>query len=132
MEWISVKDRLPEYDAFVIGCDAAETMDIGQVNYISGEFFDLDGEPAPVTHWMPLPELPRKEKCSMNIKQQKPIDFRIVSAPVKIAFDCPHCEEAVEIPWRDVAAPDGWNDVWPSVDCPECGKSVELGEWEYD
>lgn len=58
MEWISVKNRLPEYDEPVIGCDA-EMMDIGLVNYISGEFFDLDGDPTSVTHWMPLPDIPK-------------------------------------------------------------------------
>lgn len=36
-EWISVKDKLPEYDEPIIGCDA-EMMDIGLVNYISGDF----------------------------------------------------------------------------------------------
>lgn len=68
----------------------------------------------------------------MSIKQQKPTDFRIVSAPVKIAFECPHCVEYVEIPWRCVDAPESWSGGWPPVDCPERGKSVKLGEWEYD
>lgn len=68
----------------------------------------------------------------MKMKQQKPTDFRIVSAPVKIAFCCPYCEEEIEIPWRDVDVPESWSDEWPFVDCPECGKSVDLGEWEYD
>lgn len=68
----------------------------------------------------------------MSIKQQKPTDFWIVSGPVGILFECPHCGEKVEIPWRDVDKPECWSDPWPDVDCPECGKSVELGEWEYD
>lgn len=68
----------------------------------------------------------------MSIKQQKPTDFRIVSAPVEIAFECPHCGEEIKIPWRDVDVPECWSDLWPSVECPECGKSVDLGEWEYD
>lgn len=68
----------------------------------------------------------------MSIKQQKPTDFRIVSAPVEISFECPHCGEEIEIPWRDVDVPECWSDHWPSVDCPECGESVDLGEWEYD
>ena len=68
----------------------------------------------------------------MSIEQQKLVDFCIVSAPVKIAFECPNCGEEVEILWRDVDAPDGWSDRWPPTNCPECGKSVELGEWEYD
>ena len=68
----------------------------------------------------------------MSGRKQKPTDFRIVSAPVKITFECPHCGEYVEILWRDVDVPESWSDGWPPVDCPECGKPVELGEWEYD
>lgn len=68
----------------------------------------------------------------MISRKQEPIDFRIVSAPVKIAFECPHCREEVEIPWRHVDVPESWIDKWPPIDCPECGKSVELGEWDYD
>ncbi len=68
----------------------------------------------------------------MSIKQQKPTDFRIVSAPVKIAFECPHCGEEIEIPWRDVDCPESWSDGWPPTKCSECGKFVELGAWEYD
>ncbi len=68
----------------------------------------------------------------MNIKQQELTDFRIVSAPVEIALECPHCGEEIKIPWRDVDAPECWSDRWYPVDCPECGKSIELGEWEYD
>lgn len=68
----------------------------------------------------------------MSTKQRYPTDFRIVSAPVEIAFKCPHCGEETKIPWRDVDVPECWSDLWPSVECPECGKSVALGEWEYD
>lgn len=32
----------------------------------------------------------------MTIKQRKPTDFRIVSAPVSIALECPHCGEKIE------------------------------------
>lgn len=60
-------------------------------------------------------------------------DFIIISAPVSIAFDCPHCgEERVKIPWKDVNAPDYWGDRWPDVECPFCRKPVRLGEYEYD
>ena len=68
----------------------------------------------------------------MTVKKQNLTDFRIVSAQVKITFECPHCGEEIEIMWSDVDCPESWFDIWPAVDCPECGKSVELGEWEYD
>ncbi len=59
-------------------------------------------------------------------------DFRIVSAPVAIAFECPFCEYEIEIPWKDVYAPGCWQDEWPDVKCPECGELVSLGDWTYD
>ena len=59
-------------------------------------------------------------------------DFYIVSAPVKISFLCPYCGERVEIKWVDINPPEYWSDVWDNVECPECGKEVELGDWEYD
>ena len=68
----------------------------------------------------------------MSAIKQKPTDFRIVSAPEKIEFECPRCGEHIEIPWRNVDAPASWSDTWSPAVCPECGKSVDLGEWEYD
>ncbi|MBQ8616362.1 MAG: hypothetical protein IJ418_02500 [Clostridia bacterium] len=60
-------------------------------------------------------------------------DFVILSAPVAISFDCPHCgRDNIKIPWKDVDAPDCWGDRWPDVECPFCRKPVQLGEWEYD
>lgn len=58
-DWISVKDRLPEYDEPVFGYDG-ELADMGIVNYLNGEFFDLYGDDMNVTHWMPLPEPPKE------------------------------------------------------------------------
>lgn len=67
MEWISVKDRLPEKDdiylvAVVRFNNASElSVDIG--------FYDTDGEEwnldwctfdYMITHWMPLPSLPEE------------------------------------------------------------------------
>lgn len=65
-DWISVKDRLPEYDEPVFGYDG-ELADMGIVNYLNGEFFDLYGDDMNVTHWMPLPE-PPKERGDTKIK----------------------------------------------------------------
>lgn len=58
--------------------------------------------------------------------------FTINSAPSSISFRCPHCEMGVEIKWQDVEHPEYWGDPWPDVDCPICGKSVQLGDWTYD
>ena len=75
-EWISVKDRLPDKDENYIvaacdeGCPAGEGIWYSTVVvvaeyykgswtwYYGGHEFSLDGI---VTHWMPLPELPKGE-----------------------------------------------------------------------
>lgn len=59
-EWISVKKRPPEYDAPVWGWDA-QCHCAKEVNYLNGEFFDVFGEDADITHWMPLPAPPEVE-----------------------------------------------------------------------
>lgn len=59
-EWVSVKDRRPEYDSPVWGWDTQDHC-AKEVNYIDGEFFDTLGEDANITHWMPLPEPPEVE-----------------------------------------------------------------------
>lgn len=58
-EWISVNERLPEYDMPVFGYDA-ENRDMGVVNFLNGEFFDICGDDMSVTHWMPLPDIPEE------------------------------------------------------------------------
>lgn len=59
-------------------------------------------------------------------------DFRIVSKPCAIAFDCPYCGDEIEISWEAANPPIYWGDPWDDVICPNCGKNIELGDWEYD
>lgn len=60
------------------------------------------------------------------------IDYTIVSTPSFIQFECPHCKEEVEVPFDKVDyKTECWSDgAW--ADCPECGKEVELGDYDYD
>jgi len=59
MEWISIKDKLPEINEEVLVMDR-DFMDFAYYNsegqWIDREFIDLDD----VTHWMPLPEPPKE------------------------------------------------------------------------
>ena len=69
MEWISVKDRLPEVEEEVLACyyfkPFLNKMFVGVLTY-----FVFDEEPhwqyesigLTVTHWMDLPELPKEEE----------------------------------------------------------------------
>ena len=62
-EWISVKDRLPEQDTWVLVYSARAFIFSHQMVCLHGEprqFFAKGFElhPDEITHWMPLPEPP--------------------------------------------------------------------------
>lgn len=59
-------------------------------------------------------------------------DFHINVRPVSIDFTCPHCEQEQVIPWNYLSVPEYWGDDWGEVSCPLCGKSVALGDYDYD
>lgn len=74
MEWISVKDRLPDKDIICLCCYGfnkeevfCKPMYIGTLTYFAVDkspHWQHEGLGLYVTHWMPLPELPieRNEK----------------------------------------------------------------------
>jgi len=51
-QWISVKDRLPEHNTYVLVTDGSEV----HRSKVWEEFFDM----GPVTHWMMLPKPPEE------------------------------------------------------------------------
>ena len=65
-EWISVKDRLPENDQWVL-CFMKDksfgTLRVFQWNYIDWQWNDGNKwyDENDVTHWMPLPQPPKGE-----------------------------------------------------------------------
>jgi hypothetical protein len=64
-EWISVNDRLPQVDFEVlVSCDGDVTISNFRVNCENGAmWFDIECENGwIVTHWMPVPEPPTKDK----------------------------------------------------------------------
>lgn len=58
--WISVKDRLPDPNNFVLTIDKLGFFYMDSVNK-NGKWDEQDGGFNPVTHWMPLPEPPKEE-----------------------------------------------------------------------
>lgn len=69
MKWVSVKDRLPELDEQCLCCYRFRNEGMRFIGVLT--YFAADNEPhwqhekgvsgLKVTHWMPLPELPKEE-----------------------------------------------------------------------
>ena len=59
-------------------------------------------------------------------------DFYINMRPYAISFECPHCEYDVTVNWNNLDAPEYWGDDWREIDCPNCGKTVLLGNYDID
>lgn len=67
-----------------------------------------------------------------NGRFAKPVDYTIVSKPDYIKLECPHCHHSLEIPFDDV---NFYASNWAEggeVDCPDCNRTVILGEYEYE
>lgn len=78
MDWISVKDRVPNPSTYVLALTAPGALSIGQ-NVIVADYIHPKSEDhgvfviaytnyddkniVPVTHWMQLPEPPKEEKA---------------------------------------------------------------------
>ena len=72
MNWINVKDKLPECGTYVLVCCTMKvTSKIDYVNAVTmafvceEEFVDVELDEViteGVTHWMPLPEPPKEEE----------------------------------------------------------------------
>ena len=67
-----------------------------------------------------------------NGRFAKPVNFTIISKPDYIELQCPHCKQNVEIPFKNV---NFYTSDWSEggeTDCPDCGLTVKLGEYEYN
>ena len=62
------------------------------------------------------------------------IDLQVVSRPVTVEFECPHCMNDAQIDYSDfndlIGEPYDWK--YSKVDCPECGKSLEIDDVDWD
>ena len=61
MEWISVKDRLPEKWEDVLICNCYSEVDTDMIWENPSGSFEFYFEGGNVTHWMPLPEPPKED-----------------------------------------------------------------------
>ncbi len=62
MQWISVKDRLPEIDTYVIWVTESGFMFIKEIDKDDGAWWkEKTAYSGNITHWMPLPEPPKGE-----------------------------------------------------------------------
>lgn len=60
--WISVKERLPEYGRCLVAVKLTNRKTIKTATYNEhGWWIDLPAFDSEITHWMPLPELPKEE-----------------------------------------------------------------------
>ncbi len=64
VEWISVEDRLPQYDKEVVYIDKSNDIHLGRLESGMGKeiywtHYDFL-EDEDVTHWMPLPHPPKE------------------------------------------------------------------------
>lgn len=59
-------------------------------------------------------------------------DYVIISKPDYIVLECPYCRDEIQVDFEDVGfITDYWDDGgW--CDCPNCGKEIELGDYDYD
>ncbi len=67
-EWISVEDRLPKWDDWVLGCfdNKTITTTTGDNIRVCGHEHKIRG----FTHWMPLPEPPKEEQPMADIEDE--------------------------------------------------------------
>ena len=61
MEWISVKERLPDFTGNVLAVDTKRRVRLMIYDDDDKDFMTHNGLVIEVTHWMPLPEPPKGE-----------------------------------------------------------------------
>lgn len=62
-KWIPVTEQLPERSGFYLVCTVHnfyKTANIAKAHFHSGGFYGQGGHWSNVTHWMPLPDLPKE------------------------------------------------------------------------
>jgi endogenous inhibitor of DNA gyrase (YacG/DUF329 family) len=61
------------------------------------------------------------------------VDILVHQAPIEITFECPLCENEVDLDYIDFCGIAGEPSEWTCArfNCPECGKELELNSNEW-
>lgn len=62
----------------------------------------------------------------------KKVEYVIKSRPEYVEFECPHCNEKVKLPFKEVKYRTSYWGDGALVVCPICKKTVELAEYDYE
>lgn len=69
MNWISVRDRLPEQDQMVLTWSYDEIIAWGAIKHgVWSAIRDEYGQEITITHWMPLPEPPKDDNLETQAR----------------------------------------------------------------
>ena len=57
----------------------------------------------------------------------------IIQTPAKARFECPYCEEEINMSYTDFESQQlsSYFGDWDNVECPECGKSIEIDDVDW-
>jgi predicted RNA-binding Zn-ribbon protein involved in translation (DUF1610 family) len=62
------------------------------------------------------------------------IDLVVVQVPKYVEYECPHCEEEIEIDYNEfcdfVGEPPDWS--CSRIKCPNCNKELKIDNVEWD
>lgn len=91
-------------------------------------------------HYMKIKDYSCRErhcrKCNNYGVKRLIADVTIISKPVEVKIDCPHCENEIRVDYEmfvdymGVEYPGDWERQM--VECPECEKEIEIEDVEWD
>lgn len=76
------------------------------------------------------------QKCDNYGEKVLPSTVRVIQKPVDIKIDCPHCDYEIETTYDNFVDlmgtdyPGDWNGE--KIECPNCGKKIEIDDNEWD
>lgn len=67
------------------------------------------------------------------MKQVKKVDITVIQSPVAVEFECPHCEEDINIDFVEFEGMAGEPCDWcyTKIECPKCEKKIQIDNVEW-